>query len=108
PRRINQQSKGDGTPPQVVWISRTRSEKSVLVFAIRTPPVTSECPPRYFVVECMTKSAPSSSGRWTIGAQVLSHAQIAPAACAISTTAALPVIFMSGLDGVSVQISLVV
>src|SRR5438105_15561722 len=75
PRRINQQSKGDGTPPQVVWISRTRSEKSVLVFAIRTPPVTSECPPRYFVVECMTKSAPRSSGRWTIGAQVLSHAQ---------------------------------
>ena len=39
------------------------------------PPTTSEWPPRYFVVECTTKSAPSSSGRWLTGvANVLSTA----------------------------------
>ena len=41
--------------------------------------MTSEWPPRYFVVECTTKSAPSSSGRWLTGvANVLSTATIAP------------------------------
>ena len=37
------------------------------------PPITSEWPPRYFVVEWTTMSAPSSSGRWRYGvANVLS------------------------------------
>ena len=44
------------------------------------PPTTSECPPRYFVVECTTASAPSSSGRWLTGvANVLSTATSARA-----------------------------
>ena len=39
------------------------------------PPTVSECPPRYFVVECTTAPAPSSSGRWLTGvANVLSTA----------------------------------
>ena len=68
------------------------------------PPTTSECPPRYLVVECTTASAPSSSGRWTTGvANVLSTATSAP--CLRSTTAAMSTTFSSGLVGVSTQIS---
>jgi hypothetical protein len=45
------------------------------------PPITSECPPRYFVVEWTTTSAPSSSGLWRYGvANVLSTTTMAPAA----------------------------
>ena len=51
--------------------------------AITAPPTTSEWPPRYLVVECTTKSAPSSSGRWLAGvANVLSTATSAFCACA--------------------------
>ena len=50
--------------------------------ATTTAPATvSECPPRYFVGECTTKSAPCSSGRWLTGvANVLSTATSAPRA----------------------------
>ncbi len=34
---------------------------------ITAPPTTSEWPFRYLVVECTTRSAPSSSGRWKYG-----------------------------------------
>ena len=58
------------------------------------------------MAECTTASAPSSSGRCTIGvAKVLSTATIAP--CLRSTTAAMSTTFSSGLVGVSTQISLV-
>ena len=41
------------------------------------PPITSEWPLRYLVVECTTMSKPSSSGRWIHGeAKVLSHTEI--------------------------------
>ena len=82
-------------------------KKFVSVFATTIPPVTSQWPPKYFVVACMTRSAPRSSGRCTIGAQVLSQTQIAPAACAISASAARSVIFSSGFEGVSTQTSFV-
>ena len=42
-----------------------------------------------------------------MGAQVLSQAQSAPAACAISATAAMSVILSSGFEGVSTQTSFV-
>ena len=69
------------------------------------PPSTSLCPPKYLVVECITTSAPSASGRCSTGvAKVLSQASSAPCACAMRASAAMSLIFMRGLDGVSAQI----
>ena len=54
----------------------------------RAPPMTSECPPRYFVVECMTTSAPSASGCCRYGeAKVLSTTSVALLAWATSASA---------------------
>ena len=53
------------------------------------PPITSEWPPRYFVVEWTTRSAPSSSGCCRYGvANVLSTTSSAPTACAASAARA--------------------
>ena len=58
------------------------------------------------MAECTTASAPSSSGRCTIGvANVLSTATIASRFSA--TTPAMSTTFRSGFVGVSTQISLV-
>ena len=70
------------------------------------PPTTSEWPPRYFVVECTTTSAPSASGCWRYGvANVLSTTTRAPRARARLATAAMSTIVSSGLVGVSIQTS---
>ena len=56
----------------------------------------------YLVVEWTTMSAPRVSGCCRNGlAKVLSTTSSAPAACAISATFAMSVIFIIGLDGVS-------
>ncbi len=103
PRWTRKQSNGPGTAPTAFWTNRTRSWRS----GSRTttaPPTTSEWPPRYFVAECTTASAPSSIGRCTIGvANVLSTATIAPRLR--STTPAMSTTFSSGFVGVSTQIS---
>jgi hypothetical protein len=66
--------------------------------------MTSEWPPRYFVVECTTTSAPSASGVWRYGdANVLSTARTAPTACAASAAARMSTTFSSGFDGVSIH-----
>ena len=44
-------------------ISRTRWKNSSSSRAMSAPPRTSLWPPKYFVVECMTRSAPSANGR---------------------------------------------
>ena len=68
------------------------------------PPITSEWPPRYFVVEWTTTSAPSASGCCRYGeAKVLSTTTSAPAACAASAAARMSTTFSSGLVGVSSQ-----
>jgi hypothetical protein len=42
-------------------------------FIIKAPAITSECPARYFVAECITISAPKSNGFCKYGvAKVLS------------------------------------
>ena len=70
------------------------------------PPTTSEWPPRYFVVEWTTMSAPSASGCWRYGvAKVLSTTTSAPAACAASAAARMSTMFSSGFVGVSIQTS---
>ena len=76
--------------------------------AMIAPPVTSEWPLRYLVVEWMTRSAPRAMGCCRYGeAKVLSTIRSAPARCARSATAAMSVTLSSGLDGVSVHTSAV-
>ena len=75
---------------------------------IATPPITSEWPFRYLVVECTTMSKPSSSGRCTNGlANVLSATAIKPCSRAICASAARSASFSSGLLGVSTHSILV-
>jgi hypothetical protein len=68
------------------------------------PPTTSEWPPRYFVVEWTTASAPRSSGFCRYGvANVLSTTRIAPTACAASAAARMSTTFSIGFEGLSIQ-----
>ena len=68
------------------------------------PPVTSECPPIYFVVLWTIKSAPRSSGVCRIGvANVLSTTSLAPASCVIRAIALMSRQRSSGLVGDSSQ-----
>ena len=65
--------------------------------AMTAPPVMSEWPLRYLVVEWITKSAPSAMGCCRYGeAKVLSTTSSASARCARSATAKKPVTFSSG------------
>jgi hypothetical protein len=67
-----------------------------------TPPITSEWPFMYLVVECTTMSMPSSSGRWLIGlAKVLSHTLRMPRARHSAAMACRSASFSIGLVGVS-------
>ena len=94
---------GPGTAPSDFCRKRRRSA-IVGSFVATKPPITSEWPPRYFVVEWTTASAPSSSGRWRYGvANVLSTTRIAPTACAASAAARMSTRFSTGFDGVSTQ-----
>ena len=68
------------------------------------PATTSVWPPRYFVAECMTRSAPSARGCVCTGvAHVESTARTAPASWAIVAAAAMSVTSQVGLAGVSAQ-----
>ena len=79
-----------------------------VVVVSTAPPTTSEWPPRYFVVEWSTRSAPSASGCWRYGlANVLSTATSAPRAWATSASAAMSKTRSSGFVGVSTQTSVV-
>ena len=62
PRIVSQASIGPETAPAPNWRNPTASASSPS-FTITAPPSTSLCPPRYFVVECTTTSAPRISGR---------------------------------------------
>ena len=66
PRSTRKHSKGDITPPAAFWTSRKRSLCSGFE-PISAPPRPSEWPLRYFVVECITMSAPSASGLCSTG-----------------------------------------
>ena len=91
PRSVSQASHGPGTPPvalRVNW-SRFASSSSSTTMA---PPITSECPPMYLVVECRATCAPSASGFWRKGvAKVLSTTSCAPRRRAISPQAAMSI-----------------
>ena len=64
------------------------------------PASTSECPPKYFVAECTTRSTPRSRARWIGGgAKVPSKIVVAPAALAAATTARTSTTRSVGLIG---------
>src|ERR671921_117452 len=108
PLRVSQHSKGEGIAPPECWTSLIRRNGPSALLATTTPPITSEWPPRYFVVACTTRSAPSSRGRCRTGvAQVLSQASRAPASRATPETPRTSVIFRGGFGGVSPHNSLV-
>ena len=108
PRISRNASSGPITWPRLRRLNRMRAQKSSMLRVASAPASTSEWPFRYFVAECMTMSAPCSSGRVSTGvAQVESTASLAPASCAASAAAAISVTPHIGLDGVSIQTSLV-
>ena len=78
PRSTSHESNGLRIAPAAFWMNFSHSTSSSRV-AITTPPMLSLWPFRYFVVLCMTRSAPSSIGRCTAGlAKVLSTTSRAP------------------------------
>jgi hypothetical protein len=86
----------------------TRAQNASAFAPASAPATTSEWPLSTLVAACMTTSAPRLSGRVWIGEAVVeSTASRAPAACAISAAAAMSVMVQSGLEGVSIQTSLV-
>ncbi len=108
PRSNSHDSMDPKVPPPCARTARTRCQCSLSARVVTLPAVRSECPFRYFVAECITRSAPRSSGCVSTGvAAVESTANRAPAACAISAVAAMSVIVHSGFAGVSTQTSLV-
>ena len=64
--RTRKQSKADGVAPLYFCILKSFSFRSMSLI-IRAPMITSECPLRYLVTECITMSTPSSSGLITHG-----------------------------------------
>ena len=92
---------GPGTAPEELRTKRI-SSASAPSFTTTMPPMMSEWPLRYLVVEWTTTSAPSSSGRWLKGeAKVLSTISSAPAPCAISAITRRSQSRIIGLVGVS-------
>ena len=61
PRVVSQASSGPETAPTANWRKRA-SSASASSSITSAPPTTSEWPPRYFVAECTTTSAPSAQG----------------------------------------------
>ena len=81
------------------------SQNSDFCAVVRDPPKTSLWPPIYFVVECITMSAPNKIGFCKAGeAKVLSTAKIKWFDLQILPRASISVILSSGFDGVSAQI----
>ena len=86
--------------PNTSWIRRCGPHSA--------PAITRPCPSRYLVPACITRSAPSASGRCSAGEQkVLSTVSSAPASCAMSASAAMSQTSVSGLVGVSANSSFV-
>ena len=72
PRSTSHESNGPRIAPAAFCTNFSHSMSSSRV-AMTTPPTLSLWPFRYFVVLCVTRSAPNSIGRWMYGlAKVLS------------------------------------
>ncbi len=107
PRSTSHASNGPGTAPSD-FCRNASCAAMASSFVATKPPITSEWPPRYFVVEWRTASAPRASGCWRYGvANVLSTTTCAPTACAASDAAAMSTMLSAGFVGVSSQTSFV-
>ncbi len=86
----------------MTWSERRHSDTAFSSRATTTPPIASQWPERYLVVECITRSTPSASGRCRNGvAHVLSHAVNTCDDLASATMPCRSVIAMVGFEGVS-------
>ena len=104
PRSARNASHGEALPPALSITWRAASTRSA--GPTTAPPMRSEWPPMYFVVECTTTSAPSASGLASAGdAKVLSTPTRTPLAWASSASAATSAIAVVGLLIVSSQSS---
>ena len=109
PRSARKLSNGPCTPPTAFCRKVIFSWSSASSPTTTMPPTMSLWPLRYLVAECMTRCAPSSSGRCSMGElKVLSTASQRPRARANSARRAISTIFSIGLVGVSHQIKRVV
>ena len=96
PRSARNASHGEPLPPALIRICRAALTRSV--DPTMAPPMMSEWPPMYLVVECTTRSAPSASGLARAGdANVLSTTTVRPRACASSESAATSAMAVVGL-----------
>ncbi len=85
PRSSSHASNDPIVPPSCARIALMRCQKASSSRVASAPAIRSEWPFRYLVAECMTMSAPRSSGRVSTGvAAVESTASFAPAAFAIA------------------------
>ena len=101
PRSTSHESNGPRIAPSAFCTNVSHSMSSSRV-ATTTPPTLSLWPFRYFVVLCITRSAPNSIGRWRYGlANVLSTTSGRSWRLASSLAAARSVRRMIGLVGVS-------
>src|SRR5207244_11228439 len=83
--------------PPLLRVATRRAQNASSRAVVSVPAITSLCPFRYLVAECMTRSAPRLSGRVSTGvAAVLSTASNAPPAWAISAAPAMSVTDHSG------------
>src|SRR5882724_5840648 len=70
--------------PPLLRAATRRAQNASSRAVVSAPAITSLCPFKYFVAECMTRSAPRLSGRVSTGvAAVLSTASRAPPEWAI-------------------------
>ncbi len=101
PRSVSQAANGSAVAPSSTARAQTarwhsRSAKTA------TPPITSEWPPRYLVVEWITMSAPCSIGRQSSGeARELSTTPVNPAARPAASSAGRSLTWVIGLAMVS-------
>src|SRR5438876_780166 len=106
--RTSEESTASGEPAADACCTNAIRSASSASCSATTPPTTSEWPPRYFVLECTTTSAPRPSGCCRYGvAKVLSTTTRAPRSCASLATAAMSTTVSSGFVGVSTHTSFV-
>lgn len=100
PRTVSQAANGSGEEPSSTACSQTRrwTDGSAKTAA---PPMVSPWPPRYFVVEWTTMSAPCSMGLHRSGTKVLSTTVSTPVPRTASVNAGRSVTWVVGLATVS-------
>lgn len=107
PLKAKKQSKGEGHPP-IVFERKNSLSYKFLLFIVKEPIITSQWPQMYFVHECITTSAPKTSGFYKKGeANVLSTAKRTLFFLQIFEISFMSATFRQGLVGVSMKTILI-